>query len=252
MRVSVVAPGITIATVSTSANADIPKNAAGKYPAHVRLAATAACYARLGYGGGATGTAVLGAVSATVDDVGSGYAVGDEITLTGGTNTAAVVLRVTGETAGAVDTVEVVTAGLYTVIPGNSVAQGSSTGGGTGASFVVVWGVQAVTITGAGLGYQVGTAVTFSGGGGSAAAAQVSTVSDAGAVTGIAITNPGTGYTSLPTVAIGVTTTAAAGDLLIQPGDSLVLNTAGATRVAGIRVAADGVLQVSPVEDVFR
>ncbi len=43
--------------------------------------------------------------------------------------------------------------------------------------------------------------------------------------------------------------TAAAGDILIMPGDALVIGTCGQTFVAAIQQTAAGVLQVSPVEN---
>lgn len=44
--------------------------------------------------------------------------------------------------------------------------------------------------------------------------------------------------------------TAVAGDLLIQPADSVVLRVAGTDNIAAIQVSAGGVLQISPLEDV--
>jgi hypothetical protein len=43
--------------------------------------------------------------------------------------------------------------------------------------------------------------------------------------------------------------TAVAGDILIQPGDSVVLAVAGAPTIAAIQVSAAGLVQVSPLED---
>jgi hypothetical protein len=45
------------------------------------------------------------------------------------------------------------------------------------------------------------------------------------------------------------TPTAAAGDALVQPGDSLILAVAGATKIAAIQVTAAGIVQISPLED---
>jgi hypothetical protein len=45
------------------------------------------------------------------------------------------------------------------------------------------------------------------------------------------------------------TPVAAAGDLMVQPGDSVILAVAGCTKIAAIQVAAAGVVQVSPLED---
>lgn len=52
-------------------------------------------------------------------------------------------------------------------------------------------------------------------------------------------------------VKLGKTTaTAVAGDVLIQPGDSLVLSTNGLDVIAAIQVAAAGVVQVSPLDNM--
>lgn len=85
---------------------------------------------------------VLAAVTATsadsVDSIaagGSGYVVGDLITLTGGTFTTATVLEVTSVSGGAVTGARIDNAGIYSVAPGDPVAQGSTDGSGTGATF---------------------------------------------------------------------------------------------------------------------
>ena len=41
---------------------------------------------------------------------------------------------------------------------------------------------------------------------------------------------------------------AAAGDLLVQPADSVVIRSIGMTHVAGVQISGNGILQVSPVE----
>ena len=43
--------------------------------------------------------------------------------------------------------------------------------------------------------------------------------------------------------------TAAAGDILVQPADSIVLRAAGVASIAAIQVTAAGVLQISALED---
>jgi len=85
----------------------------------------------------------------TVDSIaagGSGYAVDDTITLTGGTFTVAVVLTVTSVSSGAVTGVDITTAGNYTVVPGNPVSQGSTSGSGTGATFNLSFGDSAAVL----------------------------------------------------------------------------------------------------------
>jgi hypothetical protein len=80
-------------------------------------------------------------------------------------------------------TATVSTSGAYTVVPSNPVAQGSTTGSGTGATFTVTWA-----------------------------------------------------------------TAAAAGDLLVIPGDAVVVRATGYDHVAAIQVTGAGVLQVQPLE----
>jgi hypothetical protein len=79
-------------------------------------------------------------VSATVAVGGSGYAPGNQITLAGGTHSVSAVLQVaTVGGGGVVTSVSVFNGGNYTVIPSNPVAQASTTGAGTGATFNVTW-----------------------------------------------------------------------------------------------------------------
>jgi lysophospholipase L1-like esterase len=66
---------------------------------------------------------------------GSGYVVGDTITLTGGTFTVAGILRVGSVSGGAVTAATIIRGGVYSVNPSNAVAQGSTSGVGTGATF---------------------------------------------------------------------------------------------------------------------
>lgn len=81
----------------------------------------------------AGGAAVLSALPVAG---GSGYAVNDTITLTGGTGTACV-LRVATVSSGAIRSVTVQTPGSYTVLPGSPTAQGTTSGSGTGATFAL-------------------------------------------------------------------------------------------------------------------
>lgn len=58
------------------------------------------------------------------------------------------------------------TAGDYSVLPTNPAAQGSATGGGTGATLTVSWGILAFTITAAGTGYTSYPTFSVTGAGG--------------------------------------------------------------------------------------
>lgn len=76
-----------------------------------------------------------GVTSATIAAAGTGYAANDQITLTGGTFTQAAVIKVLTVSGGIPQTIQVLTPGTYTVFPTNPVAQGTTTGSGTGATF---------------------------------------------------------------------------------------------------------------------
>lgn len=70
---------------------------------------------------------------------GTGYAVNDTITLTGGTFSAAAVLTVTSVVSGGVTSVALTTPGTYTVLPPSTTTQGSTSGGGTGFTCTLQW-----------------------------------------------------------------------------------------------------------------
>lgn len=151
-------------------------------------------------------------VSAAVNAGGSGYAVNDTITLTsvGGTTVTPAVLKVATVSTGAVATVTIQSAGVFTgnptsftqastsgsgtgatfnapiygvnayavqnagsysALPSSPVSQGSSSGSGTGFQLTVnTWQLQSVAASG-GTGYTNGSAITFTGGAGSGASA---------------------------------------------------------------------------------
>lgn len=75
---------------------------------------------------------------------GTGYAIGDTITLSGGTGTPAV-LTVSNVSAGAVTAVVVTTRGSYSAVPANPVGQASTSGAGTGATFNLYFGQRHTT-----------------------------------------------------------------------------------------------------------
>lgn len=104
----------------------------------------------------------LVATAPTVAAGGTGYVANDTITLPNG-----VVLKVATINSGAVATVTVLNSGSITggAVPANPVAQAATSGGGTGATFTLVWGLGPVTITNPGSGYTSATA-TLNGGAG--------------------------------------------------------------------------------------
>jgi hypothetical protein len=122
--------------------------------------------------GGVTATAIqlMYINSAPVASGGTGYTVGDVLTVVGGTfPIAAGTLTVTSVSGGVITGVLSTNFSSYSALPPSPV---SVTGGtGSGATFNPLWGNGAFTITNAGSGYVEQPTVTFSGGGGSGAAA---------------------------------------------------------------------------------
>jgi hypothetical protein len=123
--------------------------------------------------GGVQATAapsVMIANAATIAAGGTGYTVGNVVTLSGGTPIVAATFTVTAVSGGVVTAVTSTNFGTYSVLPSNPV---STTGGtGSGLTLNVTWAVGTTfTITNAGSGYVEQPTVSFSGGGGSGAAA---------------------------------------------------------------------------------
>jgi hypothetical protein len=119
----------------------------------------------------ATATALMIAFgnSPTITLGGTGYTVNDVLTVSGGTFASAVTITVTSVSGGVITGANYANFGNYTVLPSNPV---SVTGGtGSSATFTISWGVNAYTITNAGSGYVEQPIISFSGGGGSGAAA---------------------------------------------------------------------------------
>ena len=124
----------------------------------------------------ATATVAMFNAAATIASGGTGYTVGNTLTMVGGTISAGFsvgTFTVTSVSAGAVTGVAVLNFSSYTVLPSNPV---TVTGGtGTGCTLNVTYGIgTSFTITNAGSGYVEQPTVSFSGGGGSGAAAYAS------------------------------------------------------------------------------
>lgn len=85
------------------------------------------------------GVAFAVSAAPAVVAAGSGYVVGDQITLTGGTALLQSTVQVATLSGSGVATVTLVEAGRYIVKPTNPAAQGSTTGSGTGATFTLTW-----------------------------------------------------------------------------------------------------------------
>jgi hypothetical protein len=121
----------------------------------------------------ATATVRMGINTASVASGGTGYTVGDVLTVVGGTPVStAATLTVSAVSGGVITGVNSTNFFSYTALPASPV---SVTGGtGSGATFNPLWFTAGFTITNAGSGYVEQPTVSFSGGGGSGAAAYAS------------------------------------------------------------------------------
>lgn len=147
--------GAAITTGASSASAAIPDTLAGTPPNRIRLAATAACYARLG---------MPDEASAAVASAGSGYNVGDGITLAGGTFTNAMDLQVA--------TARLASAELNALGSGYDIGQVLTLAGGTAATkatlTLATCQLASATLNAAGTGYAPGMVITTAATGGTA------------------------------------------------------------------------------------
>ena len=126
----------------------------------------------------ATATCTLGLISSsTIGSGGTGYTVGDTLTLVGGTSTVTAQITVSTVSAGVITGFTIATAGTYTAAPTNPASLSGGTG--SGATLNTNFTVNTTfTITNAGSGYIEQPTVSFSGGGGSGAAAYATVGSD--------------------------------------------------------------------------
>lgn len=187
---------------------------------------------------GATATATLAATgttkTVTLNNAGSGYDVGDVLTITGGSAT---------YTVSTVDGSGVILTGTVTHGAGYSasatnVASTVVPSGGTGATFDIVVGKAVASIVVVTQGAEYGTAdVTFSGGNGTGATATatIGTGVNEGKITAIAVTAAGSGYETAPTVAIAPGGTGATVGAIIGE-----VGTAEEGMIVGYEVTAGG------------
>ena len=161
----------------------------------------------------ATFTVFMSSDTIELENGGNLYLPGDKLTIVTGPGTAIEPIRLevlsviaipgTGG-RGRIQTFKVLTSGVYSVLPGSSAlatTATSSTGGttfGTGATFNITYKLNNIAVGGGGgSGYGL-VSITFQGGGGSGASARAEVV--AGVITGVTVTNKGSGYTSIPTI----------------------------------------------------
>jgi hypothetical protein len=177
-------------------------------------------------GSGATVASVfMKAVSVSLVSPGVGYRQGDQLLTSGGIGTASAaieVLRV--DAAGHILTFALVNPGQYSVLP--ILSSNNSVGGsGIGASWNLVMGIAGVSLVSGGSGYTTNPLVTFQGGGGEGANGYATLTG--GSVSGVVISDPGTGYTAIPTAVISAGTGATAQATLVPTTVSTISVTDG-------------------------
>ena len=169
----------------------------------------------LGFGGATTtvnGATVSGVSAASTLDLANGITVNKSIALNGSTNGASLINSITSTTS--VLSGQVI-AGMQINAAPTNLSAGTTVliagGGGTGATGTAQLGVtaQSFTISGGTQVYTVAPTVAIAGGTGATATA----ILTAGVVSGITITNPGTGFTAAPTITFSGGTVGTAGAL---------------------------------------
>lgn len=149
-------------------------------------------------------------VTAQIAAGGTGYTLGDVLTLAAGTTTEAATLEVTSVNAGAVDGVKVLTPGAYSIVPGDAVGVTGGTGGDDFTlTATTLWRYTVASIDAVadgGHGYEDADEVTVVGGTSTEAAVVTITTAVDGAVT-VAVIKAATDgdYSVLPSNPVSVT-----------------------------------------------
>ena len=163
-------------------------------------------------GTGFVGTLRMSVDTITLNSLGTNYFPGDILSLQGGggvapANATIEVLSTQG-TPGGILTFRTISSGSYTTLPGATavptviVSSGAPVGIGAigvGATFNITYNINSVAIVNGGTGYTL-VSVRISGGGGSGAFGTA--VAEAGVITGITLTDRGSGFTSFPTLEV--------------------------------------------------
>jgi hypothetical protein len=139
-------------------------------------------------------------VNVTVRALGQDYQLGDQIYVSGGQGARNTVLQVSQlSAAGGIQQVQIVDGGSYYVMPA---LQSNPVYGGSGinASVDLVMGVDNITLSSGGSGYQIPPVVIVSGAATRSAQAQVILAGDT--VAQVTVTDPGTGYLTVPSVTL--------------------------------------------------
>lgn len=165
-----------------------------------------------GSGVGFAGTLRLSVDTLTLNSVGSNYYPGDILSLQGGVGPGSCTIEVlsTRSTPGSILTFRIISTGSYGTLPGSTAVPTIITSSGapigigaigSGATFNVTYSINSVSITNGGSGYTLVSVRIFGGGG---TGAFGTAVAEAGVITGITLTDRGSGFTSLPTLEVNL------------------------------------------------
>lgn len=130
---------ITSYTVDTAGTGQTTRPSVGITGGGGSAATATATLKAVGVSVATGGTTSYRALSVVLVAPGATYIQDELITLAGGTGTTATVIKVLTVDAGAVGTYEIATAGKYSVVPPNTVAQDFASAAGVGATFDVTW-----------------------------------------------------------------------------------------------------------------
>lgn len=211
--------GVTITTGGTSAYSSIPDTSDGTAPNFVRLACTASCYARMG---------APSESSVAMSTTGSGYLIGDQLTVVGGTYSSAMQL--------AVATSKLVSVVGNVLGSGYDVADVITLAGGTAATKATITlshlQLATATLNAAGTGYESGQVITTASAGSTASSHATLTVSTTKLISA-AVNAHGSGYAAADVLTMvggtgtGATQTVATMDVASAP----TVNAAGTTYI---------------------
>ena len=182
--------------------------------------------------GAVVGTISYQVVGATINTAGTGYSVGDVLTVTGGTGNSCTLSITAVNISGAVLSVNIINSGNYTTIPSTINAVTSvSPAGGSSCTLNLTIGIKNIDVTNGGTNYVAAPRVIINSGTGIGATAY-STIYG-GSVTNIVVTNPGYGYLNVSSVELdtGSNATAVASLVPTSVASAILTNDGGYTYV---------------------
>ena len=160
-------------------------------------------------GSGFSGQLYMSVESIDIDFGGELYLTGDIISVLGGTFVQAASVEVLSVNVvpgtggrGSVKNIRIITAGVYTALPGNTgIATTSNSAFGKNLTVNLTYNVNNIEVLDQGSGYGL-VSVRIQGGGGRGAFGRADVVN--GQISGITVTNKGSGFTSLPNVIVNL------------------------------------------------